>query len=105
MVQAHTCKRCSEAHDCQRIYRKLGQAEGPSVAGAVLVAFALPLLVFIACLAGFGILLRGRLGEPYQTPVVFLLALVVTAGSVLVASACVKRLQRVATSGTRRNDY
>jgi len=94
MVQAQTCDRCSEAHDCQQIYRKLGRAEGPSIAGKVLVAFALPILVFTACLGGFGSVLRGRLAEPYHTPVVFLLALVITAGSVLAASAFVKRLQR-----------
>ena len=94
MVQAQTCDRCSEAHDCQQIYRKLGRAEGPSVAVKVLVAFALPIFVFLACLAGFGHLLRGRLGEPYRTPLVFVLALAITAGSVLAASACVRRVER-----------
>jgi hypothetical protein len=93
-VEAQACDRCSDAHDCKRIYQTLGQVEGPSVVVKVLIAFALPIVVFLAALAGFGHLLRERLAEPYLTPVVFALAALLTAGSVVAASTIVKRLER-----------
>jgi hypothetical protein len=94
MVQSQTCHRCSEAHDCKRIYQSLGRAEGPSVVVKVLVAFALPIVVFLAALAGFGHLLRARLVDPYVTPAAFVLAVLLTAGSVAAGSTIVKRLER-----------
>ena len=86
MVQGQACNRCSQAHDCKRIYQQLGQAEGPSVVFKVLVAFALPIVTFVTGLAAFGHLLRGRVVEPYQTPVAFVLALLATIAFVLGAS-------------------
>jgi hypothetical protein len=86
MVQGQACNRCSQGHDCKKIYQQLGQAEGPSVVFKVLMAFALPVVTFLAGLAAFGHLLRGRVVEPYQTPVAIVLALLVTTAFVLGAS-------------------
>ena len=47
------CERCSQRHDCREIYGKLGNAEGPSLALRVVVAFLMPILVFIVSLWGF----------------------------------------------------
>jgi len=44
------CERCSQRHDCREIYGKLGNAEGPSLTLRVVVAFLLPILVFIVSL-------------------------------------------------------
>ena len=94
MVQAKSCDGCSQAHDCRKIYEQLGQAGGPSVALKVTIAFALPIISFMAGLATFGRLLRGRLAEPYQTPVAFVLALAVTVGLTCLASVAVRRQAR-----------
>lgn len=48
------CDKCGYRHGrgrcCIDIYQQLGQAKGPSVVGKVLLAFVLPLLVFIGSL-------------------------------------------------------
>jgi len=92
MPQEDFCRDCSQADKCQDVYRKLGKAEGPSVARGVVAAFLLPLVVFIAVLAIFkGILANAGAGvsqeaqngglmnaEELQTAISFLLALAVT---------------------------
>jgi len=47
------CERCSQRHDCREIYGKLGNAEGPSLTLRVILAFLMPILVFIVSLGGF----------------------------------------------------
>ena len=47
------CERCSQRHDCREVYGKLGNAEGPSLTLRVVVAFLMPILVFIVSLGGF----------------------------------------------------
>jgi hypothetical protein len=41
------------------MYRVLGRRGGPNVAFRAIVAFVLPVVVFMAALAGSGLLLRG----------------------------------------------
>lgn len=60
----------------------------------VVIAFVLPIVVFVTALAAFEHLLRTGLTEPYQTPVAFVLALAVTTGSVLGASIVSHRHQK-----------
>jgi len=57
----------------------------------VLVAFLLPIVVFVISLAGFGWLLEGRVAGPYQTPLALVLALSVTTGSMLIVRVAVRR--------------
>ena len=92
MAQEDFCRDCSQADKCQDVYRKLGKAEGPSVALKVVAAFLLPLVVFIATLAVFkGIWANAGVGvsqeaqngglmnaEELRTAISFLLALAVT---------------------------
>lgn len=53
------CERCSQRHDCREIYGKLGSAEGPSLTLRVVVAFLIPILVFILSLGVFEKVLGG----------------------------------------------
>ena len=91
MVQAKSCDGCSQAHDCQGIYEQLDRTGGPSIAWQVFIAFALPIIVFVAALAGFGRLLQEQLGTSYQTPVAFFLAMASTVGFMLLVSRAVER--------------
>ena len=94
MVDAKSCDGCSQAHDCKRIYEQLGHTGGPSVALKVIMVFALPIVLFIAALAAFGHLLHQRLAAQYETPVAFVLALLVTMGVMLAVSVAFKRLNK-----------
>jgi hypothetical protein len=53
MTQQELCQQCSQRRDCGQVYGKLGRIEGPSVVKKVVLAFLLPLVVFIASLAVF----------------------------------------------------
>jgi hypothetical protein len=79
MTRPRECDGCSQAHTCKEVYRRLGGDEGPSVTCAVLVAFVLPLALFVAALGGLGYLLQNRVVEPYRTPLALVLALATTA--------------------------
>lgn len=92
MTQPNQCDGCSQADGCKEAYRQLGCTEGPSVTLTVLVAFLLPLVVFIVSLGGFGWWLEGRVAGPYQTPLALILALLVTTGLMLAVRA-VSRLR------------
>jgi hypothetical protein len=72
------CDGCHQAHACQELQRRPGSNEGPSVTPAALVAFVLPLAVFVAALGGLGHLLQGRVAEPYRTPLALVLAVATT---------------------------
>jgi len=85
MVQSKSCEGCRQAHDCTKVYEQLGCAEGPSVTSTALLAFLLPVVVFVAALGGFGWLLKGVVAGAYLTPLAAALALVTTTGVVLVA--------------------
>jgi len=58
------------------------------------MVFALPIVLFVAALAAFGHLLHERLAERYETPVAFVLALLVTMGVMLAVSVVFKRRQK-----------
>ena len=70
MVQNEDCQNCHQKHDCREVYRLLGNSEGPSVVLKVIIAFLIPLVVFIVSLAVF---------EQFFTATIsFVLALLVT---------------------------
>ncbi len=72
------CSGCSQKDTCRSAYEKVGQVGGPNIAWKVIVAFLVPIVVFIGGLAGSELLLRGRLEENTLTLVSFLLALCLT---------------------------
>ena len=45
------CQSCVQKQQCRDIYQKLGNAKGPSVVSDVIMAFLLPIAVFITVLA------------------------------------------------------
>lgn len=87
------CERCSQRHDCRGIYGKLGNAEGPSLTLRVVLAFLMPILVFIVSL---GVLEKG-LGwvterAALRTAASLSGAVVATLAWILTASAIDRRL-------------
>jgi hypothetical protein len=67
MMGMKLCENCGYRHSrgrcCIDIYQQLGQSKGPSIVGKVLLAFVLPLLVFIASLVLAGYLLSIFINE------------------------------------------
>ena len=50
MTDKEDCSDCAKAHDCKVVYEQMGGAQGPSVVKKVIVAFLLPIVVFVVCL-------------------------------------------------------
>ena len=94
MTQAKWCEGCSQAHDCKKLYEQIGHLDGPSVAPKVLIAFVLPIGVFIAALGLFGRLLQHVVAPPYQGLCAFALALIITGVLMLGVSVLTKRHDR-----------
>jgi len=83
MAGMKLCDKCGYRHPrgrcCIDIYQQLGQSEVPSVVGKVLLAFVLPLLVFVGSLVLAEYLLSDFMAEGGgKTFISFLAALVVT---------------------------
>lgn len=94
MTEAKWCDGCSQAHDCKRVYERLGHIEGPSVALKATIAFVFPIGVFTAALGLFGRLLHHVVASQYRTLCAFALALSVTAVVMLVVSLIAKRFDK-----------
>jgi len=85
MASQRICQNCIQKHDCRRIYEQLGDSPGPSVALKAILAFLLPLMVFIVSLAVFERVLAGAITtEQMRTALSFVLALLVTFVCVLI---------------------
>jgi hypothetical protein len=109
MKQQDFCQDCHYKHDCREIYRQLGHSSCPSVVRKVIVAFLLPLVVFIISLAVFneifaragGLnLLSSQDGNPsnmqeLKVVVCFLMALFTTSVCVFIIKMIDKRLHKV----------
>jgi uncharacterized membrane protein len=92
MESQRFCQDCIQKHDCKGIYEQLGDSTGESVTIKVVLAFLLPLIVFIVSLAVFGkVLARAINTEGLQITLSFLLALVVTFVYVLIAKVVNKQ--------------
>jgi len=94
MARSSDCDSCRQAQTCKEVSRRAGGDEGPAVTSAALVAFVLPLVLFVAALSGFGPLLRGLVREPYLTPLTLVLALVTTAAVMLAGRFLVRRRRK-----------
>ncbi len=60
------CSDCAQARDCKSTYEQLGRQRGPSVVWRAIVAFMLPIAVFIASLAIFGKIFEGAIDSEKQ---------------------------------------
>jgi hypothetical protein len=95
MDELKSCQECDQKHKCREVYQQLGKAQGPSVAFKAVVAFLLPILIFIASLAAFeGILARTTDIKGLRTALDFLLALSVTLATMLIIKVINKRLNK-----------
>ena len=95
MAELKSCQECDQKHKCQEIYQQLGKAQGPSVVFKAVVAFLLPILIFIASLASFeGILVRTTDIKDLRIVLDFLLALSVTLAMVLIIKVINKHLSK-----------
>ena len=79
MTQNRQCKGCQHRNTCEDMYRRLGHSTAPSVTAHVLVAFVLPLVVFVFSLAGAQKMWSGLANPQLITLVSFLSALAATA--------------------------
>ena len=79
MIQKESCQTCKQKGDCAEVYRDLGNTEGPPVAARAVLAFLLPLVVFIASLGiSERLLTRATSEGRVSTAVSLLLALAFT---------------------------
>ncbi|MHC4159979.1 MAG: hypothetical protein ACYSSO_12965 [Planctomycetota bacterium] len=79
MTQQKLCQDCSQNHDCKELYDQLGHAKGPSIALKAVIAFLLPLAVFIGALAVFETFSNRTLNEGHLHVLLdFLLAISAT---------------------------
>ena len=85
MVQQESCQGCHQKDDCQKLYEQLTNAKGPSVTVKVVLAFLLPLVVFIVSLAVFEKILDGSFaGGQSRAAVAFALALLATLACIFI---------------------
>ena len=85
MESQRFCQDCIQKHDCQRIYEQLGNASCSSIVLKAIIAFLLPLIVFIVSLAVSERLLAKAINiEEVQIVLSFLLALLATFVCVLI---------------------
>jgi uncharacterized membrane protein len=95
MFQQKFCQECNQNHNCKEIYQQLGNTKNPSVVFRVVIAFLVPLVVFIAALAIFKAILAGIINsKEAQAALSFLLALSMTFAVVLVIKAINKKLSK-----------
>ncbi len=106
MVQQEFCQNCRQKHDCQEVYRRLGNAAGPSILLKTIVAFLLPLIVFIISLAVFDKIFAAAGGSilsfsqddnpanahKMQTVISFLMALLITSVCVFITRVINKKI-------------
>ncbi len=93
MVQEKFCEGCDQNSKCGEIYRKLGAVKGPSLTFKVIVAFLLPLVVFIVSLAIFERVFANSIAtEGLRTAISLLAAFAVTFVFILIIKVIVRRM-------------
>ena len=92
MAEQKFCQECSQKHECQEVYQQLGDIKGSSVVFKVIVAFLLPVVVFIGSLAAFGkVLAKAVDSKDLQTIVSFFVSVLITFIFVVSCSLLVAR--------------
>jgi len=85
MADEKFCQGCNQSHRCQEVYEHLSRMGGPSVVSKVILAFLLPIVVFIGSLAVFEEILAGVIqSKELQTVTGLVLALVISSGFVFI---------------------
>lgn len=95
MVKEEFCRQCSGKPDCQEVYERLGRAEGPSVVTKVVLAFLLPLVVFIVLLVACDKVFAGGIGSKgLRTAVSFVAACLGTLAVIVLVKLISGRLSK-----------
>ncbi len=85
MAQPDLCQQCNQSQNCSKVYEQLGKAEGPSIVRKVVLAFLMPLVVFVGSLAVFERMFSGAISSGQsQSALSFASALLLTFGCILV---------------------
>ena len=93
MNENEFCGNCNQKHNCGSIYHQLGNIKGPSMVVKVVIAFLLPLVVFIFSLAVFQeIFTKTISSQLVQTALSMMSALLVTFSCILIVRVINKRL-------------
>ncbi|MFA5240475.1 MAG: SoxR reducing system RseC family protein [Phycisphaerae bacterium] len=93
MAEPKSCPGCDQKNKCQETYQQLGKAQGQSIALDSVVAFLLPLLIFIVSLGIFDRILAGTIElKDLRIAISFLLALFVTFTAMLIIKLISKHL-------------
>ncbi|MBC8469939.1 MAG: hypothetical protein H8D56_10755 [Planctomycetes bacterium] len=96
MNENEFCGNCNQKHNCGSIYHQLGNTNGPSVVVKVVIAFLLPLVVFIFSLAVFQeIFTKTTSSQLMLTALSLVSALFVTFSCILIIRVINKRLGQV----------
>jgi len=82
MAKDKFCSNCAQSRNCSAVYEHLGKSKGPSVVRKVLLAFLLPIAVFIIALAVF---------EKLTGPIVGFALAVVAVGICILVTWMVRR--------------
>lgn len=94
MAEQKFCQGCNQKDDCQKVYQQLGNIKGPSVVYKVIIAFLLPVVVFIVSLAVFErIFTRAVNAKELQTVLSFLMAMLMTFVCILIVQAINRQLR------------
>lgn len=95
MANENLCEKCSEKKSCEEVYKQLGRAKGPSVVLRAIVAFVVPIVVFIASLAACEhILTDGIQATKPRLALSFLLTLAATIALIMIIRVINKRLTK-----------
>lgn len=85
MADEKFCQGCHQKHRCQEVYEHLSHVRGSGIVFKVILAFLLPIAVFIGCLAAFEEILAGVIqSKETQTVISLVLALIVSCAFVFI---------------------
>jgi hypothetical protein len=92
MPDEDKCEGCQSRDSCKEIYKLIGSGKGPSVTVRVLIAFVMPLAVFIAALIISENILASKLDpEAAITALSLIIAVITSALAVLIVRALLKK--------------
>ena len=96
MAEKKFCDQCNQQNNCSNIYNNLGNTNGPSVVVNVVIAFLLPIIIFIISLWIFEeIFVETINNQPVKILLSMVSALAVTFSCILITKVITKRLGKV----------
>ncbi len=92
MPDKDKCEGCQSRDTCKEIYKLVGSSKGPSVTVRVLIAFVMPLVVFIAALIISENILASKIESGTAVTVLSLIIAVITSAlAVLIVRGLLKK--------------